>query len=439
MTSARVVRAYLTISGLFTLSASVIWGVNSLFLLDAGLDIFEVFIANAAFTAGMVIFEIPTGVVADTTGRRRSFLLSAATLILGTLAYVGIAAIDGGLVLFVFASLILGLGFSFYSGAVEAWLVDALAATGYEGQLDRVFARGLMVSGAAELVGSVGGGLLGSIDLSLPFLVRSGFLAAVFAVGFTSMRDIGFTPHATTIAAVPTEMNRVFQASLRFGLRNESVRLLMIVSLVHGAFLIWGYYAWQPYFLELLGEDAVWVTGIVAALIALATMAGNGLVEYFSNFCGKRTTLLLASSAVLAVATIGVGVVDSFWPAVALFLVAMGATGVGVPVQQAYLHAVVPSSERATVVSLGSLVGSAGGIGGSLGLGYLSRVRSVATGYVTAGFTLVLALFPLLSLRARREPADVIIGRRAGADSPCAGQGLPVVSFLDTTARQPEP
>jgi hypothetical protein len=65
--SARVVRAYLAISGLFTLSASVIWGVNTLFLLDAGLDIFEVFIANAAFTAGMFIFEIPTGVVADTS------------------------------------------------------------------------------------------------------------------------------------------------------------------------------------------------------------------------------------------------------------------------------------------------------------------------------------------------------------------------------------
>jgi MFS family permease len=110
-TPAQVVRAYLTISGLFTLSASVIWGVNTLFLLDAGLDIFEVFIANAAFTAGMVVFEIPTGVVADTTGRRRSFLLSALTLMVGTLGYVAIALVGGGLVAFVITSLVLGLGF----------------------------------------------------------------------------------------------------------------------------------------------------------------------------------------------------------------------------------------------------------------------------------------------------------------------------------------
>jgi MFS family permease len=439
MTPARVVRAYLTVSGLFTLSASVIWGVNTLFLLDAGLDIFEVFIANAAFTAGMVIFEVPTGVVADTSGRRRSFLLSAVTLLVGTLAYVAIAAAGGGLVPFVLASLVLGLGFSFYSGAVEAWLVDALHATGYEGQLDHVFARGAMVSGAAEIAGSVGGGLLGSVDLALPFLVRAGLLGAVFVVGVAAVHDIGFTPRTTTLAELPGEMNKVLQASLTVGWGARPVRLLMIVSLVHGAFLMWAFYAWQPYFLDLLGRDAVWVAGVIAALIASATIAGNGLVDYFTRFCGRRTTLLVTASGVLALAATGVGLVDSFGPAVALFLVAMGAIGVVAPVQQAYLHGVVPSAERATVVSFASLLGSAGGIGGSLGLGYLARLRSVASGYVTGGLTMLLALPPLLVLRGMRQPADVIVGRHAGAPAPCAAQGLPPVSSIDTTARQPEP
>lgn len=439
MTSGRIVRAYLGISGLFTLSASVIWAVNTLFLLDAGLDIFEVFIANAAFTAGMVLFEVPTGVVADTAGRRRSFLLSAVTLLIGTLGYVGIAAYGGGLALFVMASIVLGLGFCFYSGAVEAWLVDGLKATGHEGPLDRVFARGSMVSGAAMLVGSIGGGLLGSVDLAWPFVVRAGLLAAVFVVGFIAMHDLGFTPRATNLGALPSEMNRVLQASVTFGWRSRSVRLLMIVSLFHGGFMMWAFYAWQPYFLELLGRDAVWVAGLVAALIALSTIAGNALVEFFTSFCGKRTTLLIASSGVLAVASTGVGLVDSFWPAVALLLVAIGTLGVTAPVQQAYLHEIVPSSERATVVSFGSLVGSGGGIGGQLGLGYLSRVQSVGAGYVTGGLAMILALPPLLLLRGMRERADVIVGRRAGKKSACAAQGLPEVSSLDTSARQPEP
>jgi MFS family permease len=439
MTSRRIVRAYLAVSGLFTLSASVIWGVNTLFLLDAGLDIFEVFVANAAFTAGMVLFEIPTGVVADTAGRRRSFLLSAVTLLIGTLGYVGIAAYGGGLVAFVIASIVLGLGFCFYSGAVEAWLVDALKATGYEGQLDRVFARGSMVSGAAMIAGSVGGGLLGSVDLSWPFLVRAGLLAAVFLVGLRAMHDVGFTPRAASFSSFPTEMRHVLNASLTFGWRSRSVRLLMIVSLFHGAFLMWAFYAWQPYFLDLLGRDAVWLVGVMSALIALATIAGNALVEFFTSFCGKRTTLLIWSAGVLAIASAAVGLVDSVWPAAALLLVAMGATGVGAPVQQAYLHGVVPSSERATVVSFGSLVGSAGGIGGQLGLGYVSRAQSVGAGYVTGGLAMLLALPPMLALRRMREPVDVIVGRRAGKKAPCAAQGLPEVSSIDATARQPEP
>ncbi len=437
MTPARVVRTYLAVSGLFTFSASVIWGVNTLFLLDAGLDIFEVFIANAAFTAGMVIFEIPTGVVADTSGRRRSFLLSAVILLVGTLGYVSIAAVGGGLVLFVVASVVLGLGFSFYSGAVEAWLVDALRATGYQGQLDRIFARGEMVSGAAMLIGSVGGGLLGSLDLAWPFAARALLLAVVFLVGLQAMRDLGFTPRTTSLSAMPIEMRRVLNAALTFGWRSRSVRLLMIMSLFHGAFMMWGFYAWPPYLLELLGRDAVWVAGVVAALIALATIAGNVVVEIFTRFCGRRTTLLIAASVVMVGGAVGVGLVDSFWPAVVLLLVASAAAGVSMPVQQAYLHEVVPSSQRATVVSSVALVDSAGGIGGQLGLGYLSRAESVAAGYVTGGLVMLLAVPPLLMLRRMGEGADTIVGRRAGKSGPCAGQGLPRVASVDTGARQP--
>ena len=63
-----------------TLAASFIWGINTLFLLDAGLSNLEAFAANAFFTAGMVVFEVPTGVVADTWGRRTSYLLGTLTL-----------------------------------------------------------------------------------------------------------------------------------------------------------------------------------------------------------------------------------------------------------------------------------------------------------------------------------------------------------------------
>jgi MFS family permease len=435
LTPARIVHVYLAISGLFTLSASVIWGVNTLFLLDAGLDIFEVFIANAAFTAGMVLFEIPTGVVADTSGRRRSFLLSAITLLVGTLGYWSISRFGGGLVPFIVASILLGLGFSFYSGAVEAWLVDALRATGYDGQLERVFAQGEMVSGAAMLVGSVGGGLLGQVDLAWPFVVRALLLAAVFVVGLFAMHDIGFSPRTTRLSAMPTEMRRVLQASVEFGWRARPVRLLMLVSLFQGVFSMWGFYAWQPYFLELLGRDAIWVAGVVSALTALSTIGGNALVEFFTRFCGRRTTLLLGAATAVTITAVGIGLAASFWTALVLLLVLSVADGISWPVQQAYLHDVVPSAQRATVASSVSLLSSTGGIAGQLGLGYIARAQSIAAGYIAGGLATLLVLPPLLMLRRMRQPADIIVGRKAGTKAACAGQGLPAVSTVDTTIR----
>jgi MFS family permease len=433
-----IVRTYLAVSGLFTLAASVIWGVNALFLLDAGLDIFEVFLVNAAFTAGLVVFEIPTGVVADTSGRRRSFLLGVATLTIGTLGYVAIVALGGGLVWFVANSLVLGLGFSFYSGAVEAWLVDALAATGHQGPLERVLAGGQMVSGVAMLLGSVGGGVLGNLDLTWPFLVRALLLVAVFAVGSRAVHDVGFTPRTTSLVAMPREVRQVLHASLAFGWRARPVRLLMLVSLVQGLFMMWGWSAWQPYLLGLLGRDAVWVAGVVAALTALATIAGNALVETLTRFCGRRTTLLMAGMVVLAAGAVGVGLSGSFWPAMLLVLALSAAEGVAAPVQQAYLHQVVPSAQRATVVSSVSLVSSAGGIGGQLGLGWIARAQSIATGYVAGGLVLLLSLPPLLLLRSMLAPADRIVGT-AGTTGPCAGQGLPVVASVDTLPRHSTP
>src|SRR2546421_10640682 len=87
-TPGSVQRTYLVLLLGNTLAASLIWGINTIFLLDAGLSNLEAFAANAFFTAGMVIFEVPTGVVADTVGRRASYLLGTVTLAASTLLYV---------------------------------------------------------------------------------------------------------------------------------------------------------------------------------------------------------------------------------------------------------------------------------------------------------------------------------------------------------------
>src|ERR671914_866046 len=125
----KVQRTYLTLLLFNTLAASLIWGINTLFLLDAGLTNTEAFAANAFFTAGFVLFEIPTGVIADLRGRRVSYLLGVLTLAISTLLYLFMWHVSAPFWAWALSSMLLGLGFTFFSGAVEAWLADALAAS----------------------------------------------------------------------------------------------------------------------------------------------------------------------------------------------------------------------------------------------------------------------------------------------------------------------
>ena len=155
----QMLRTYLTLTLVSTFASSTIWGIDTLFLLDAGLTVAEVFTANACFTAGMVLFEVPTGVIADRFGRRMSYLLGSATLTGATLLYLLMWQIHAPFLAWAAVSMLLGLGRTFFSGATEAWLVDGLNASGHEGSLESAFAKGQIATGVAMLSGTVTGGV----------------------------------------------------------------------------------------------------------------------------------------------------------------------------------------------------------------------------------------------------------------------------------------
>lgn len=411
--SRRIVRSYLAITGLFNLAMSLIWGINTLFLMDAGLDIFQVMLANAAFTLGMMVFEIPTGVVADTVGRRVSLLLCLTTLFITTLLYVAIAWRGWGFWPFVLVSVFLGLGYTFYTGAVDAWLVDALKATGYAEPLEPVFAKGQMMFGAAMLVGTIGGGLLGQIHLWVPYLLRAAVVVPLFALAWIRMEELGYTPRALELRRVPAEMRRVFLEGMRYGLSHRVVRPVMLASLVNMSFMIFGFYSWQRYFLDLLGRELVWVSGLIAALVALATMAGNALVGPLSGVVGTRTGMLAFSVVVQTVTAVACGLLGlgvaaggaepaRFFAVVGLYLVYAVALGVATPVKQGYLNAHIPSAQRATIISLDSFFANAGGVAGQWAWGSVAKLRSIADAWVYAGATLFLGV-PLYWLARKGE------------------------------------
>jgi MFS family permease len=415
-TSRTVRRTYYVLIAGNTLAASLIWGINTIFLLDAGLTNFEAFAANACFTAGMVLFEIPTGVVADRWGRRASFLCGTLTLAATTGLYVLLWQLHSPFVWWAIVSALLGLGFTFFSGATEAWLVDALTATRFDGQLEAVFARGHVVTGAMTLGGSVAGGFLAQLtNLGAPYVARAIILIGMFVVALIMMRDLGFTPVRGERPIA--EIKRIVNLSVEHGLKVPAARAIMLAGMFTGGIGLYVYYALQPHLLNLWGnQQAYGIAGLVAALVAGAQIIGGLLTPWIRRLIKRRTSALLILET-LAVAMLAlIGLVGNFWVVVALITL-WGLVGfAGRPIRQAYLNGMIPSQQRATILSFDSLLNSAGGIVAQPLLGKSADVWGYQVSYLLSAAGSALAL-PFIALARRlNTPADIdtapkILGR----------------------------
>lgn len=402
----KVQRTYLTLTLLATFAASFIFGINTLFLLDAGLSATEAFVANAFFTAGMVVFEVPTGVIADTWGRRASYLLGAATLVVSTLLYLLLWQMEAPIWQWALASIFIGLGFTFFSGAVEAWLVDALDYTGYTGGLDSVFAKGQVAGGIAMLTGSVAGGLVAQFtNLGVPYILRVIMLVLTFGAAYLYMRDLGFTAHSARHPVA--EMRRITSASFDYGLKNRPVRWVMLASPFTAGVGIYAFYALQPYLLELYGdEEAFFIAGLAAAIVAGAQIVGGLLVNRIRALFQRRTTLLATAAGMGVVALLVIGLTDSFWVAVASLVAWAMLFAASGPVRQAYLNGLIPSEQRATVLSFDALMGSSGAVVTQPALGRVADAYSYSTSYVVSAAIQLGAIPFMLLARGERAASD---------------------------------
>jgi MFS family permease len=398
-----VQRVYLVLMLFNTLAASFIWGINTLFLLDAGLSSTAAFTANALFTAGMVLFEVPTGVVADTWGRRASYLLGSVTLAVSTALYWLAWQAHASFWAWAATSMLLGLGFTFFSGATEAWLVDALKFTGFKGNLESVFAKGQIVGGVAMLSGSVLGGLVAQwTNLGVPYILRAGSLVVTFVVAFVYMRDWGFVPKSGKHPG--REMGHVLRASMRYGLGNRPVRWMMLAAPFTFGVGIFAFYAMQPYLLELYGnEQAYSIAGLAAAIIAGAQIVGGMLAPRVRRLVRRRTSALAAGLLLEVVLLALLGMATGFWVAVGLLVLWGLAAAATLPIRMAYMNGLIPSEQRATVLSFDNLLGSSGGVVVQPVLGKVADVSSYATSYLV-GAVLEAAAVPFILL-ARREQA----------------------------------
>lgn len=415
--SRRIRNLYLVLSQFIWLPTSLIVGVNTLFLLDGGLSNAQAFAANAIYTLGLVLFEIPTGMVADTWGRRTSYLVGACVQLAGNLLYFWMWYTKGPFWGWGAASLLLGCGYTFFSGALEAWLVDALRHAGYDGDLDPIFARNQIVTGLAMMVGTVAGGFIAqTAALGTPYLVRAGLQLASFVVAFASMKDVGFTPERG--AGFAGQVKTLASAGWIYGVKNRPVRWVMLAAPFYMGTGIYGFYAAQPYLLDLYGHrGAIGVAGIAAAGIAATQVAGGLAVPYIRRLFSHRTHILITCAGLTTISLVLMGLLHSFAIVVALLVIWAAAFAANTPVRQAYINALIPSHQRATVLSFDSMVNSTGGVAFQPILGRIADTGGYAASYVVSGAIALLGL-PFLVL-ARRENASA---DRIATEEPATGR-----------------
>ncbi len=407
-TPKRVQTVYLTLTLFNTLAASFIWGVNTLFLLDAGLSVTAAFAANALFSVGQLIFEIPTGVVADTMGRRMSYLLGTITLGASTLLYLLAWHAHAAFWAWAVTSVLLGLGFTFFSGATEAWLVDALHFTGFKGTLESVFAKGQIIGGVAMLTGSVAGGLVAQVtNLGVPYVIRAGVLLLTFVIAFIYMKDLGFTPIRDEKAL--GNVKKLLRSSVDNGLKNPPVRWVMLTAPFSAGVGFYAFYAMQPYLLQLFhNPHAYGIAGLAASIVAGAQILGGMSVKYVRRAFSYRTSILMTGVVGSAASLALIGLTRNFWVAVGL-LVVWGLIFAAVsPIRQAYLNGLIPSAQRATVLSFDNLIGSAGGVVVQPTLGKTADIFGYGLSYVFSALVQILALPFLILARRTKASSDPI-------------------------------
>lgn len=363
----------------------------SLYLLSHDLDLFQVNLVNTVFMISSVIFEVPTGVLADYIGRKVSVVLSFAILPIG----FGIYYFSTTMIWFMVAEVCTALAVACLSGALDAWVVDRLHQQGYSGKIDAVFSHAGMASGLALMIGGFIGAQLANVQLRWPFGI--GVIVALVGLGiaYWGMPEVRVTKQPITFRW------GFVQRSLHYSLRHPVVLWLFGATLLANlAFQPLNMY-WAPRIAQLT-QQQIWFLGYVWTGVAACLLTGSYLAKNLTKRILSYQWLFVCTAIILALPIIIIAQTTVVATLLGGFLVYEIGRGLLGPLHKSYLNKHIQSHERATVLSFDSLVSKLGAAGGLVFFGWLAKLFSIELTWVLAGIVL-LGLIPLYSLAVRRS------------------------------------
>lgn len=406
---------YLLMEGGLSFLGTTVWVVGAVYyVLSVHMNPLQLVLVGTVLEGSYLLFQVPTGIFADTRSRRLSILIGGFII---SLCWIG----EGLVPLFVAiaaAEAVRGLGSAFFDGALEAWLADELG----EERFGKAMVRGTQVSQAAGIAGMPCGVALASIHLNLPMVVGGAAMLLFYLFLALVMPEARFMP------AVRTEISRlaVMRSTLRTGIGMvRGSRLLLVilaVAPIFGAFSEGFDRLWQAHFLRDLPfphaghlTPVIWfgIINVAASLVAIvATQLVHRHVDTTDGRALSRALLALNSTLIAGVALFGLA--HSFALALAAFIVARVIRGLHYPLYTAWLNgSITDSGVRATVLSL---QGGADALGQSVGgpvIGAIGTVFSLRAAITTAALLLFPAL-PLYGWSLRRQGARASAAESVG-------------------------
>jgi DHA3 family tetracycline resistance protein-like MFS transporter len=411
--SQKAYNIYMLLSFLQAIFFAMNFTVDSIyFVVTARLDPLQLVLVGTALEVAVLLFEVPTGIVADLYSRRLSaiigfFLIGIGFIVQGTWPiFIPILA----------AQLIWGLGHTFTSGAVEAWVTDEIG----EENAGAALLQGAQRARLGGILGIVAGTLLGLVELRLPILISGGMVILLAILLMFIMPEDHFKP------ARREEMH-TFQNMLhtyRQGLGMLRIRPVLISILVIGFF--YGLYSegfdrlWVAVMLDKftfpLWEPVVWF-GLVSVVEQALSAGALGMVKKRLNLTGTRGLIraLFIASAALSLALGLFAFSGRLWWAIALLLIIAVLRNVIYPLHTTWVNRKLEPQVRATILSMAGQVDAIGQIAGGPGIGIMARRISMPIGILTSALLLTPALALLGRQYARNsEPGEAAKGSSEG-------------------------
>jgi MFS transporter, DHA3 family, tetracycline resistance protein len=382
---------------------AVYWTAGVYFYISVvGLDPFRLVIVGTALEVVILLGEVPTGIVADIYSRRLSVILGVALMGAGFAFDGAVGAFWATLV----AQLIWGLGATFTSGALGAWIADELGGD----DLERVYLRGAQCASAGALLGIGVGVGLSYAGLALTMVLAGGALLAFAAFLAAVMPEHGFAPIARGTRGAWSH----FGATLRAGrtvVRGSGsvlacVGLVVLLGMGSESFdRLWEVHLLGIGLPSVAGFTPVAWFGLVDAGGALLSITAAEVMRRRVALGAPRTLLraLLAFTGLITLGMVAFGAARSFVVGVAAYWLTLLLRQLASPLIDAWLARQTPSAIRATVLSFVGQADAAGQIAGGPLFGWIAGAHSTGLALAAAGLSLLPGI-PLL-LRALRADA----------------------------------